>query len=231
MKKRVYSILIFLVVFKYQPVFSQLKFGVHGGVNISSLEPAQASTFVYGDFSYYETRPVTRYYAGVYADLRLNKYLALIIDLVYSEKGYKSHNKIFGLTSGITQPQPKTLQTKTNVIKLPELRGIIVYGLPLGSGKASIGVGATIAYPVAGTLTKTEYYYDRNEKSSDKEDMEDLKIAPGAAGILKYEFNNGLFFEVLYNYINKPQEDVNLSVFEFGTGFNFRFKNKRNSSK
>ena len=101
--------------------------------------PPIAQTETIGGFQYSYSKQREGYYGGIFTEFELRGRINLLIAADYSEKKYYVYAT--SLQSGFG-----FISDKWNKLKFGELRGIFIYGLPLGHGKIKIGAGGNAGY-------------------------------------------------------------------------------------
>ena len=164
-----------------------------------------------------------------------------MIDCSYAKDGYETYSENYA------DGQTYVRRSLDDIyVYFVEPQAIVEYGLPIGTGKMILGAGLNATVPVSGEQ-KLQYTFQRLYASPTIDTTVynsnfSKKISVGIVGMLRYEFNLGLFFEILYKYqfgaqpyyilnaggqnAGQSSTGINLSVFEFGTGFTFQFKKR-----
>jgi len=209
---------------------AQFKLGLYGGVNVTNentptLE-SQANLYTDSIVRYTKSGSDVNYYAGVNSELNISPSLTLQLNLLYSVKGYSRSTVLLDSVQNpnglISYRLASSTQSDFRYHTL-DLRPIIYYGLPLGSGKASIGLGPSITYRCSGKIT-TSIDSTGKPHETKVEPMTGRKLTPGIQSALSYQFDFGLFLHAVYNYLFDLQPGVTASVLEFGLGYQIRFR-------
>lgn len=208
-----------ITIFIFQRAACQMKLGIHGGMNTSSIDPQIAgSEFNIIGSVYSYSSPKTGYYVGIFTELKLSNYLSLLLECGYSKKRYEE------ITTSVIRLTDPFKTTRTTQLGITEIGSLVMYGLPLGTGKLSIGAGGKAAYILSGN---TRVISNTRVGTSDGEEKVSKKFVPGLLGTVNYEFRFGLSLDLKYDYLIKAQPDIDLSVFSFGAGYIFHFKGKK----
>jgi len=223
---------IILVGWLLWPVHSnaQFKLGFFGGVNVTNENTptlaTQKSDYSYGyTITYTKSGSDVNYYAGASTELTISPSLTLQLSLLYSVKGYSRTTVILDtvqqnyVVSGYRIASSTQSDFRYHML---DLRPIIYYGLPLGSGKASIGIGPGISYRCGGKIITTVDSTGKARETS-SESITGRKFSPAIHTALNYQFVFGLFVHVMYSYVFDLQPGVSASVLEFGLGYQIRF--------
>jgi hypothetical protein len=233
MKRTVLFASLYLCVLK--PVSSQPRFGIEGGLNISSVVPIAVQNDAitenglpntYGQLikDYHFVQPVTRFYGGLVIDFKLNKKLRLSTGIDFIEKGFKAVH-YWNIGGNLDS----TFEFTISYLEIP---ANITYGAPVGNGNAFIGIGPFLSFGINGkvkitstvnplalgtpTLVDTSYTNKVTDIS---------RITPGMNIILGYQVAFGLFFNIVYNlgftniFSDSGSNKRHFSVFKFGTGY------------
>ena len=241
-------VLYFILELYAQSVIGQVRIGIHGGVNISSVTQTGSTQSGSGVTAYDYYSSDNYYYAGLKADYVLNSKFKLNLGLDYSKNGYSYFSRAEVSLGGAGSP---TSRYKSAMINFIKLQTVISYGLPLGTGKMSIGAGGGLSLPISGQFT--------NDKICDfevpsgptrcvnvytKSDLIYKDPVADITGILMYELKMGLFVELQYEYMfnvesvnfipdplfqgNDVKDKINLNVFKLGVGYYIPKMKRRN---
>jgi hypothetical protein len=219
---KIFNFLILLVLVCHSSwVLGQLNLGLHGGVNISSITPTVAITnapFLGYDYTYSSSQ--TGYYIGLFTRLKINKFLSLLPDCSYSQKGYHTYKESNYPGGGHLF---HSIYTRIHFLE----PGILLeYSLPLGDGRMNLSTGVNAAFPLSGNVQDFHSIYASIRDTTDVQDISSTKMSFGITGLIRYEFNFGLLLEATYNYHFSPQPGINLGIFGFGTGYILEFKKR-----
>lgn len=232
------SLLLAAAFLANSPALSQPRFGATGSINISSVVPLQnnannaapqaESPWAYTAFSFQNDLAVTTFSAGLVAEFNLSKLFKIRSELLYFEKGWEHY--LYDNTKGSYYIFENFY--KINYLELPVR---IVYGTPVGAGRAYIGIGPALSYGISGTQHSvytpipgsSVIPYDTSfsiKLGSDSGEFK--KVQVGLNAIIGYEFEFGLFLQISYDLgfngivsSNNGATKQNFSVFQFGLGY------------
>lgn len=221
-------ILSYLMWFNMNTLKGQSSYEIEGGLNISAIEPAIATSNYQADATFFGySKPLIGYSFGLSGNFKLTKDIELSAGIDYDQNGYEVFREIHHAPGGGNTAD----FTRLNLIGV---RLIFMYGLPLGSGKISIGAGTKISYPISGNTMSKDSSFFLHSLTITNTAISSKKIVPGISSILKYQFNSGIFFKIDFDYLFQVQPElmnvfgnpppVNLSVFGFSAGYSFSIK-------
>lgn len=193
--------------------FSQVQWGIRGGVNFSNMHFKSNNTDRDGKL-------LTGFNAGVTADINLADEFYIQPGLLYTVKGTKGE---------VDLPFVGTI-TSTRTLGYVELPVNFLYKPDLGTGRLLLGAGPYFAYGVTGK----DKYRDVSSNSEISRDInwgkdEDLKPFDAGAGLLfGYEFANGLSAQLnaqlgLANIAPDNNMDAKIKNTLFGISLGYKF--------
>ena len=235
---------------------AQPRIGIIGGANISSVLPLHqdVNSFLYSSrpvdlqLTYNYFKPVIQWFGGLVVNSKLNKSLSLSNGASYVAKGFNNHIHYSDAAIDTSIIYKHTDDNFSYRINYLEITTNIIYGTPVGSGKAFIGAGPAFSFGLNGFKNRKGYSQKTNgitrtvvttENRSEQKlsygggtDSSLKKFTFGMDIVVGYEFSNRIFLQLAYNAgltgVFSTGAKQNLSVFQFGTGYFFGgTKNKK----
>lgn len=223
--KKNHTILLFIgiIIFAENAINAQMKIGISGGFNLNTISPQIAEVILDPNRTkYFASESKSGFYGQFTSQHNINKYVDLLMLAGFSIRRFEKIDRFDG--DAIIQHENKIF-----TVQQINLGAALLYGLPLGAGKVSIGGGGNISHPISAKFDWKLRFVGPGPSGTNVQhiDTSGQKFAPGALALFRYEFNFGAVFEIRYNYQFRTLPGVNLSIFELGAGYNLQLKRKK----